>query len=316
MFLCPLAISSSLFLSSLRDIQEYKRPSRALVAPVLSAFDFFTAPVVVGLENIIPYVGWAEGQAPGPEGCASLFGPTVLDSEFNLIKTSSKAAKCHILPYSSYAKQLGDIINPPELGSYNSNSEPVRRGLREGLGLEGENTSSEKNMEAKKKVIMENDKKHAKNVENAFYTPLPPSTESRSEDKDNAATLIGDRNYFHVTVPRFPSPVCVNTGKKRSLMFVGNHACIGVDMAPMQWNIMNKTDMFMRGIAHRGHFNFPLWSHSIRWVGGVPGTREICAELMTKGYVEESIIFDMCYGQYGKTHSTFRRCIYTTYFSV
>lgn len=274
-FLLPL------FFPLLRDIQEYKRPLRAIVAPVLSAFDFFTAPVVVGLENILPYVGWAEGQAPGPEGCASLFGPTVLDSEFNLIKTSSKSATCDILPYSSYAKQLGEIVNPSKQGTSSSNSEVVRRGLKEGLGSEASSPSSEVNAEAKI-----NDKTGEQNVRNAFYTPLPSSMGSGTETETvdtTMMTLVDNGIYSHPSVPRFPSPVCANTGKKRSLMFVGNHACMGVDMAPMQWNIMNKTDVFMRGIAHRGHFNFPLWSHSIRWVGGVPGTREICAELMTKG---------------------------------
>lgn len=68
-------------------------------------------------------------------------------------------------------------------------------------------------------------------------------------------------------------------------MFIGNHTCTGADMALMQWNLTQHLDIFLRGIAHWGHFNLPWWATIMRWVGAVPGTRKICSELLTKGYV-------------------------------
>jgi len=42
--------------------------------------------------------------------------------------------------------------------------------------------------------------------------------------------------------------------KRRPLIFIGNHATLGVDMLLLQWCLCTKLDMFMRGVAHKGTY--------------------------------------------------------------
>uniref|UniRef100_A0A0A9ZAJ4 Phospholipid/glycerol acyltransferase domain-containing protein n=2 Tax=Lygus hesperus TaxID=30085 RepID=A0A0A9ZAJ4_LYGHE len=181
----------------IRDIQEYKVPPRFVFTPILGTFNIITAPVLIGVENLLPYVKWRDGLAPGPDGISSNFGLTLLDSNYNLLRTDTRA-------------QDATVLNPPT------------------------------------------------HIHTKLGYILPPT--------------------------KFPDPFSTHMQKQRSLMFIGNHTCTGVDMAPMQWNLTQHLDIFLRGIAHWGHFNLPWWASIMRWVGAVPGTRKICSELLTKGW--------------------------------
>ncbi len=95
---------------------------------------------------------------------------------------------------------------------------------------------------------------------------------------DNAPGLSGP-----ATSPS--SSVLCSSPQQRAVLFVGNHAILGLELPPVVWSIYRETGMFLRGLAHTGHFHFPGWGRMVRWVGGVPGTRDMCATLMEQGYV-------------------------------
>ena len=70
----------------------------------------------------------------------------------------------------------------------------------------------------------------------------------------------------------------------RPLLFVGNHTVWGVIDTPLLFAALyEEKGIFLRSLGDHVHFQIPGWSHLLRRVGAVDGTREACGALMRAG---------------------------------
>ncbi|KAJ3092559.1 hypothetical protein HK102_005839, partial [Quaeritorhiza haematococci] len=72
-----------------------------------------------------------------------------------------------------------------------------------------------------------------------------------------------------------------NDGK---VLFVVNHNLHAADMAALFATIFLATGKWSRGLADTTHTFVPGWAQFLFYIGGIPGTRENCAECMKAGH--------------------------------
>lgn len=71
-----------------------------------------------------------------------------------------------------------------------------------------------------------------------------------------------------------------NLDKDRPALYVGNHTIYGFDSPAFVLGIYQHKKIWLRGLADRFHFYFPLWRDALKQFGAFEGTRESVATLM------------------------------------
>ncbi|CAE8621871.1 unnamed protein product [Polarella glacialis] len=74
-------------------------------------------------------------------------------------------------------------------------------------------------------------------------------------------------------------------GAERSrLLFVGNHAILGIDVPLLIRNLFEKTGIWPRPLGEHAWFSVPFVGELLAHLGGVDGTRHNCDLLMERGH--------------------------------
>lgn len=121
-------------------------------------------------------------------------------------------------------------------------------------------------------------------IKQVAISDVTPSTiPSDSVPSLTPATTNSSPSSFTPCVPRLPSSTS-SLLPRRPILFVGNHAMLGMDLPPLVWTMCRLIGLYPRGLAHSGHFDFPIWGRTLRWMGGVLGSRDVCAYLMREGH--------------------------------
>lgn len=71
-----------------------------------------------------------------------------------------------------------------------------------------------------------------------------------------------------------------NLHKEKPALYIGNHTIYGFDSPAFVLGVYEHKKIWLRGLADRFHFYFPLWSDTLKQFGAFEGTRESVATLM------------------------------------
>lgn len=71
-----------------------------------------------------------------------------------------------------------------------------------------------------------------------------------------------------------------NLDKDRPALYVGNHTIYGFDSPAFVLGIYEHKKIWLRGLADRFHFYFPVWRDALKQFGAFEGTRQSVAALM------------------------------------